>query len=176
MEKIQADVGENAAAVETKATAVFDIDGDGYGIYEIGTGVRYKGRLYKAGMVIGAEVKNGEVKTQIGFSANNFMVMNPANGKLDPVFMIKDGQVFIREAFLGTAVIDGAKIKDASITMAKIADGIRSDNWPHGGWNLPKNGAFEMKGISGRARIALDHTGLAVFDGSGTLRIKVGEI
>ncbi|MCG3462751.1 hypothetical protein L7G72_12975 [Xenorhabdus bovienii] len=42
--------------------------------------------------------------------------------------MIKDGQVFIKEAFLGTAVIDGAKIKNASITMAKIADGIRSDN------------------------------------------------
>ncbi|AOM42635.1 host specificity protein J [Xenorhabdus hominickii] len=176
MEKIQADVGENAAAVETKATAVFDIDGNGYGIYEVGAGVKYKNQLYKAGMVIGAEVKNGKVETHFAVRANQFSVLNPVNGKLDSVFMIKDGQVFIREAFLGTAVIDGAKIKDASITMAKIADGIRSDNWPHGGWNLPKNGAFEMKGISGRARIALDHTGLAVFDGSGTLRIKVGEI
>ncbi|MDE9565446.1 DUF1983 domain-containing protein, partial [Xenorhabdus bovienii] len=176
MEKVQADVGENAAAVQTKATAVFDIDGNGYAINYVGAGVKYNNQFYKAGMVIGAEVKNGEVKTQIGFSANNFVVMNPANGKLESVFMIKDGQVFIKEAFLGTAVIDGAKIKNASITMAKIADGIRSDNWPQGGWNLPKNGAFEMKGTAGGVRIALDHTGLAVFDGGGTLRVKVGKI
>ncbi|MDE9484312.1 host specificity protein J, partial [Xenorhabdus bovienii] len=30
MKKVQADVGENAAAVKTKATVVFDIDGNGY--------------------------------------------------------------------------------------------------------------------------------------------------
>ncbi|MDE9456115.1 host specificity protein J, partial [Xenorhabdus bovienii] len=83
MEKVQADVGENAAAVQTKATAVFDIKGDGYALYDVGVGLKYKDQFYKAGMVIGAEVKNGEVKTQIGFSANNFVVMNPANGKLE---------------------------------------------------------------------------------------------
>ncbi|MDE9456049.1 DUF1983 domain-containing protein, partial [Xenorhabdus bovienii] len=83
MKKVQAEVGENAAAVETKATAVFDIDGNGYAINYVGAGVKYNNQFYKAGMVIGAEVKNGEVKTQIGFSANNFVVMNPANGKLE---------------------------------------------------------------------------------------------
>ncbi|MDX7993217.1 phage tail protein, partial [Xenorhabdus littoralis] len=158
MEKVQADVGENAAAVQTKATAVFDIDSNGYAIYDIGAGVKYKGQFYKAGMVIGAEVKNGKVETHFAVRANQFTVVNPTNGKSEPVFVIKNGQVFIKEAFLGTAEIDGAKIKNASITMAKIADGIRSDNWPHGGWNLPKNGAFEMKGTAGGARIALDHT------------------
>ncbi|MDE9456216.1 DUF1983 domain-containing protein, partial [Xenorhabdus bovienii] len=83
MEKVQADVGENAAAVQTKATAVFDIKGDGYALYDVGVGLKYKGQFHKAGMVMGSEVKNGEVKTQIGFSANNFVVMNPANGKLE---------------------------------------------------------------------------------------------
>ncbi|MEQ1977625.1 hypothetical protein, partial [Xenorhabdus sp. SGI240] len=89
---------------------------------------------------------------------------------------IKNGQVFIKEAFLGTAVIDGAKIKDASITMIKIADGMRSDNWPSGGWNLPKSGAFEMRSSASGARVALDHTGLTVWDSSGTMRVKVGKI
>ncbi|AOM40031.1 host specificity protein J [Xenorhabdus hominickii] len=175
-QRVQVQFRDQSAVIRTKATAVFDIDGNGYALKDIGAGVNYQGQYYGAGMAIGAEVKNGRVETHFAVRANQFSVLNPVNGKLDSVFMIKDGQVFIREAFLGTAVIDGAKIKDASITMAKIADGIRSDNWPHSGWNLPKNGAFEMKGISGRARIALDHTGLAVFDGSGTLRIKVGEI
>ncbi|MBD2802050.1 DUF1983 domain-containing protein, partial [Xenorhabdus sp. M] len=176
MEKVQADVGENAAAVQTKATAVFDAKGDGYAIYDIGAGVWYKDQFYKAGLAISTEVKNGQIETHFAVRANQFTVVNPTNGKSEPVFVIKNGQVFIKEAFLGTAVIDGAKIKDASITMAKIADGIRSDNWPHGGWNLPKSGAFEMKGAAGGARIAIDHTGLAVYDGSGTLRVKVGKI
>ncbi|WP_426576353.1 TipJ family phage tail tip protein [Xenorhabdus stockiae] len=176
IDTLTAKVGDNAAVLEEKATAVFDIDGNGHAIKDIGAGVWFKGQFYKAGMVIGAEVKNGKVETHFGVSANQFTVVNPTNGKLESVFMIKDGQVFIKEAFLGTAVIDGAKINDASITMAKIADGLRSDNWPHGGWNLPKNGAFEMKGSSGGVRIALDNTGLAVFDGNGVLRVKVGEI
>ncbi|PHM37203.1 TipJ family phage tail tip protein [Xenorhabdus innexi] len=176
MATLSAKVGENGAVLEEKATAVFDIDGNGYAIKDIGAGVNYKGQFYQAGMVIGAEVKNGQVETHFGVRANQFTVVNPANGKLESVFMVKDGQVFIKEAFLGTAVIDGAKIRDASISMAKIADGLRSDNWPHAGWNLPKNGAFEMKGTSGGARVALDNTGLAVFDGNGVLRVKVGEI
>ncbi|MDE9463773.1 phage tail tip fiber protein, partial [Xenorhabdus bovienii] len=74
-----------------------------YAINYVGAGVKYNNQFYKAGMVIGAEVKNGEVKTQIGFSANNFVVMNPANGKLESVFMIKDGQVFVRDAFIDMA-------------------------------------------------------------------------
>ncbi|PHM38183.1 host specificity protein [Xenorhabdus mauleonii] len=174
MEKVQADVGENAAAVQTKATAVFDANGDGYAIHDIGAGINYNNQFYKAGMVIGAEVKNGKVETHFGVRANQFTVVNPTNGKSESVFVIKNGQVFIKEAFLGTAVIDGAKIKDASITMAKIADGIRSDNWPHGGWNLPKNGAFEMRGSADDVHTTVDNTGLTVYDGSGTLRIKVG--
>ncbi|WP_340608102.1 TipJ family phage tail tip protein [Xenorhabdus bharatensis] len=176
IDTLTAKVGDNAAVLEEKATAVFDIDGNGHAIKDIGAGVWFKGQFYKAGMVIGAEVKNGKVETHFGVRANQFTVVNPTNGKLESVFMIKDGQVFIKEAFLGTAVIDGAKINDASITMAKIADGLRSDNWPQGGWNLPKNGAFEMKGTSGGVRIALDNTGLAVFDGKGVLRVKVGQI
>uniref|UniRef100_UPI000C04517F host specificity protein J n=1 Tax=Xenorhabdus sp. KK7.4 TaxID=1851572 RepID=UPI000C04517F len=176
LEKVQVDVGKNAAAVQTKATAVFDIDGNGYGIYDVGVGVKYNGQFYKAGMVIGAEVKNGKVETHLGVMANQFTVVNPSSGKLDPVFVIKNGQAFFNQVFIDKASINGADIQDASITMAKIADGIRSDNWPNGGWNLPKNGAFEMKGTAGGVRVALDHTGLAVFDGRGVLRVKVGEI
>ncbi|PHM59570.1 host specificity protein [Xenorhabdus stockiae] len=176
LEKVQVEVGQNAAAVQTKATAVFDIDGNGYGIYDIGAGVKYNNQLYQAGMVIGAEVKNGKVETHFGVRANQFTVVNPSSGKLDPVFVIKNGQAFFNQVFIDKASINGADIQDASITMAKIADGIRSDNWPNGGWNLPKNGAFEMKGTAGGVRVALDHTGLAVFDGRGVLRVKVGKI
>ncbi|CDH00191.1 DUF1983 domain-containing protein [Xenorhabdus bovienii] len=61
MKKVQADVGENAAAVQTKATAVFDIKGDGAALYDVGVGLKYKDQFHKAGMVMGSEVKNGQV-------------------------------------------------------------------------------------------------------------------
>ncbi|WP_340617457.1 host specificity protein J, partial [Xenorhabdus entomophaga] len=119
MEKVQADVGENAAAVQTKATAVFDIDGNGYAIYDIGAGVKYKDQFYQAGAVIGAEVKNGKVETHFGVRANQFTVVNPSNGKMEPVFVIKNGQVFINSLF----------VADATITSAKIADTLQSTNF-----------------------------------------------
>ncbi len=61
MKKVQADVGENAAAVQTKATAVFDIKGDSAALYDVGVGLKYKDQFHKAGMVMGSEVKNGQV-------------------------------------------------------------------------------------------------------------------
>ncbi|WP_036774594.1 DUF1983 domain-containing protein [Photorhabdus australis] len=148
--------------------------GDGSATWSVKAGVNYNGQYYGAGMVIGAQVKNGKVSTNIGFNAETFGVFNPTNNKLESVFFIRNGQVFIKEAFLGTAVIDGAKIKNGSITMAKIGDVIQSDNWPLGGWRLPKNGAFEMRSASNGARIMLDNTGLAVYDASNILRVKVG--
>ncbi|WP_446471382.1 DUF1983 domain-containing protein [Xenorhabdus stockiae] len=174
--RTQVQFEDQSAIISEKATAVFDITGNGYAIKDIGAGINYQGQFYKAGMVIGAEVKNGKVETHFGVRANQFTVVNPSSGKLDPVFVIKNGQAFFNQVFIDKASINGADIKDASITMAKIADGIQSDNWPNGGWNLPKNGAFEMKGTAGGVRVALDHTGLAVFDGRGVLRVKVGRI
>ncbi|MDE9475459.1 DUF1983 domain-containing protein, partial [Xenorhabdus bovienii] len=126
MKKVQAEVGENAAAVQTKATAVFDIDGNGYALNYVGAGVKYKGQFYKAGMVIGAEVKNGQVTTSIGFDANNFVWFNSASGKMEPFMMAKNGQLFTREEF----------IEDGSITNAKIGNYIQSRNYITGraGW------------------------------------------
>ncbi|MDE9448109.1 DUF1983 domain-containing protein, partial [Xenorhabdus bovienii] len=132
MKKVQADVGENAAAVQTKATAVFDIDGNGYAINYVGAGVKYNNQFYKAGMVIGAEVKNGQVTTSIGFDANNFVWFNSASGKMEPFMMAKNGQLFTREDF----------IEDGSITNAKIGNYIQSRNYITGraGWKIDKGG------------------------------------
>ncbi|KMJ44724.1 host specificity protein [Xenorhabdus khoisanae] len=145
MEKVQAEVGENAAAVQTKATAVFDVNDNGYAIKDIGAGVKYKGQYYGAGMVIGAEVKNGKVETHFGVRANQFTVVNPSNGKMEPVFVIKNGQVFIRDGF----------IEDGSITNAKIGNFIQSRNYVAGraGWKIDKSGFAEFGNIKARGEI-----------------------
>ncbi|CAM3587978.1 putative phage host specificity protein (phage tail protein) [Xenorhabdus nematophila ATCC 19061] len=145
MEKVQADVGENAAAIEERAIAVFDIDGNGYAIKDIGSGVKYKGQFYKAGMVIGAEVKNGQVETHFGVRANQFTVVNPTNDKSEPVFVIKNGQMFFGDGF----------IENGSITNAKIGNYIQSRNYVanRSGWKIDKNGFAEFENIKARGEI-----------------------
>ncbi|MDE1493255.1 phage tail protein, partial [Xenorhabdus bovienii] len=155
MKKVQADVGENAAAVQTKATAVFDIDGNGYALNYVGAGVKYKGQFYKAGMVIGAEVKNGQVTTSIGFDANNFVWFNSASGKMEPFMTAKNGRLFTREEF----------IEDGSITNAKIGNYIQSRNYITGraGWKIDKGGGAEFNHVTVRGEI---HATSGTFSGT----------
>ncbi|MDC9591057.1 host specificity protein J [Xenorhabdus sp. XENO-10] len=167
MEKIQADVGENAAAIEEKATAVFDIDGNGYAIKEIGSGVKYKNRFYKAGMVIGAEVKNGKVSTHVGFNAENFGWFNPASGKMEPFMMAKNGQLFIRDAFIDMANIQkllvGIDIK--STNYIPNQRGFRID---------AKTGHLEINGSGNGYRTQYRDTGMYLFDSNGIAIIEFG--
>ncbi|WP_237388407.1 phage tail tip fiber protein [Xenorhabdus sp. Sc-CR9] len=145
MEKVQADVGKNAAAVQTKATAVFDVSGNGYAIYDIGAGINFNGQFYKAGMAISTEVKNGKVETHFAVRANQFTVVNPTNEKSEPVFVIKNGQVLTNSLF----------VEDGSITNAKIGNYIQSRNYVAGrsGWKIDKNGFAEFENIKARGEI-----------------------
>ncbi|MDN7225645.1 phage tail tip fiber protein, partial [Providencia stuartii] len=63
-------------------------------------------QYYDAKFMMGAEVRNGKVVTQIGFSADTFGIFNPSSGKLEPVFFVENGQVFINEAFINQATIE----------------------------------------------------------------------
>lgn len=107
---IKAELGENTAAIERRAQTVFDHEGNGSAIYSIKTGINYNGQYYDAKFMMGAEVKNGKVVTQIGFAADTFVIFNPVNGKFETPFVIKDGQVFIKDAFISSATIANAVI------------------------------------------------------------------
>ncbi|WP_275365435.1 host specificity protein J [Xenorhabdus bovienii] len=169
MEKVQADVGENAAAVETKATAVFDIDGNGYAINYVGAGVKYNNQFYKAGMVIGAEVKNGQVTTSIGFNANNFGWFNPDSGKMEPFMMVKNGQLFVREAFFDKTTIQklliGAEIKSVNYIPGK--SGFY--------WNM-QTGQMENIGSDSQGKMKQTNTTISIADEKGRLRGQFGKI
>ncbi|WP_391529930.1 DUF1983 domain-containing protein [Photorhabdus akhurstii] len=136
---------DQKALIDTKATTVFDQKGEGSAIYTIKAGIKYNGKEYDAGMVIGSEVKNGKVTTNIGFNAENFTFMNPVNGKLVPFMTAKNSQLFIRDGF----------IENGSITNAKIANVIQSNNYVAGssGWKIDKNGNAEFVNIKARGEI-----------------------
>ncbi|EOD2822343.1 DUF1983 domain-containing protein [Providencia stuartii] len=117
--KINSELGGLNAAFEAQAKTYVDQKGNASSVFGIKNAVVVNGQYYEAQMLLGAEVKNGQVVTQIGFSADTFGIFNPSSGKLEPVFFVENGQVFINEAF----------INQATIEKLLIGSTIKSKNW-----------------------------------------------
>lgn len=109
-ETIQSEIKDTKAAIERRAETSVDHKGNASSVFSIKSAVMLNGQYYEAQMMIGATVKNGKVVTQIGFSADTFGIFNPTSGKLEPVFFVENGQVFINEAFINKATIENLLI------------------------------------------------------------------
>lgn len=104
-------------------------------------------------------------------------------GSLDAKIANIDAAV-ITSGFIGTA-----RIADAAITTAKIAATLQSSNYTAGsaGWKITKTGDFELNegtfrgslnvksGTTG-ARTEITNSVIKVYDSSGTLRVKLGDL
>ncbi|EMF4672882.1 DUF1983 domain-containing protein [Providencia stuartii] len=141
----RAEFDNQQAAIEQRGQTIFDHNGNGSAIYTIKAGIWWNGQYYDSKFMMGAEVKNGQVVTQIGFSADTFGIFNPVSGKLEPAFMVVNGQVFIGSGL----------IQDGSITNAKIGNVIQSNSYSAGssGWHINKNGFAEFQNIKARGEI-----------------------
>ncbi|ROR60557.1 UNVERIFIED_ORG: putative tail protein [Providencia alcalifaciens] len=144
-EFIKSEVGETQAAIEKMAKTEVDYQGNASSVISFKTAVMYNGQYYDAEMIIGAGVKNGQVVTQIGFSADTFAIFNPVSGKLETAFAVENGQVFIGSGF----------IQDGSITNAKIGNVIQSNDFKKGekGWQIDKNGNPEFNDGTFRGKV-----------------------
>jgi len=96
---------------------------------------------------------------------------------------------FINNARIQDASISAAKIQDATITTAKIADVLQSTNYAAGsaGWRINKAGDMEINSATFRgtidvsssttgARLEIKNNVIKVFDESGVLRVKIGDL
>lgn len=119
IERLDAQFDETQAAIEQMAKVEVDHQGNASSIISYKAAVMYNGQSYDAAMLVGAGVKDGQVVTQIGFSADTFGIFNPSSGKLEPVFFVENGQVIISEAF----------INQATIEKLLIGSTIKSKNW-----------------------------------------------
>ncbi len=136
--KVQAQIEDVTATLEDKLTAVVDADG-ATAIHTLKAGVRINGVMYNAGMSIAVLAQAGQpVITRAGFNANQFVLMSGSGTTQYSPFAVVNGQVFISSAF----------IQDGTITNAKIANYIRSNNFLAGarGWNIDKSGDCEFHG------------------------------
>lgn len=167
-ELVKSEIGENKAAIELRGQTVFDHKGNGSAIYTIKTGINWNGQYYDAKFLMGATVANGKVVTQIGFSADTFGIFNPSSGKLEPAFMVENGQVFISSAFIG----------NATITSAKIADVLQSTNFSDAnkiGYQLNMRTGEEKKYGNGTQGYWIETSVLKqLFSRDGKLRIRMG--
>lgn len=138
-------------------------------MYTIKTQLTVDGVPYLAGIGVGVENNEGVITSQILLAAQRVAVLNEANGTTSVPFVIQNGQVFMNSAF----------IANASIGSAKIADWLESDATNSLGqkvWRLNmRTGEMQFNGVStGSGRLVINNNVVMVYDGNGTLRVRMG--
>ncbi len=166
--QVQAKFDEQEGMIEERMQATFKQTGDGVVTHSINITIVHNNVKYNAaGQVISAQVKNGKLESFIGYNANNFAWYNPVNGKMELFMAVKNGQLFVKEAFLDKA----------SIREMVLSESIRSDNCVPGksGFIIDvKNNKLEMYG--GNGGTTLTNQNLYVKDETGYNVVIIGDI
>ncbi|MFM0218289.1 TipJ family phage tail tip protein [Paraburkholderia caledonica] len=165
---VQAQANANTAAVQTVATSYADLNGRVAASYQIKTQITANGRTYIAGIGVGVDNTSGVVESQVLVSASRFAVLDPNGSSVTAPFVIQGGQAFISQALIGTGWIQNAMIGDVIQSTALGANGQPR-------WRLDKNGTLTMNGANGGSGyLTLSDSTLLVYDGNGTLRVRLG--
>jgi len=165
---VQAKVADNEAAVQTVAQSYADLNGRVSASYSIKTQITANGKTYIAGIGIGVDNSSGVVESQVLVAASRFAVLDPNGTTVTAPFVIQGGQVFISQALIGTGWIQNAMIGDVIQSTSVGANGQPR-------WRLDKNGTLTMNGANGgNGYLTLNDSTLLVFDGNGTLRVRLG--
>ncbi|MCO7051089.1 DUF1983 domain-containing protein [Proteus terrae] len=166
--QVQAKFDEQEGMIQEKMQATFNQAGDGVVTHSINITIKHDGVSYNAaGQVISAQVKNGKLESFIGYNANNFAWYNPANGKMELFMYAKNGQFFIRDAFIESATIEklivGVDMRSKNYVPNKT--GSRYDL---------NSGYVEINGGAGDFRTQQTNQGYYVFDKNGVPIIELG--
>ncbi|EPL0662400.1 phage tail tip protein J-related protein [Proteus mirabilis] len=179
--QVQAKFDEQEGMIQEKMQATFKQSGDGVVTHSINITIKHNGVNYNAaGQVISAQVKNGKLESFFGYNANNFAWYNPVNGKMELFMYVKNGQMFMREAF----------INEAWLNSVVVTEYIKSGDYAPGksGFLIDgKTSNIEMnKGIfRGELDIGTNKTGahtvitnerIAVYGDKGEIRVEIGRI
>lgn len=114
------------------------------------------------------------------FVAANFTVKNSATGSSYTPFQVVDNVVYL----------DTARIRDGTISNAMITSRISSSSYNSSGtgWYIDKDGtgsfggnisffgSLNVKSGSSGARTEITNSVIKVFDASGTVRVKIGDL
>ncbi len=165
------------------------------------TATTVNGVAVPAGVYMDAAfIKDGTITSaKIGNAAiDNAKIANLDAAKISTGFLSADriqaGTLDAKIANISAAVITSgtistARIGDASIGFAKIANDIQSSDYAAGsaGWRINKTGQMEMnnatfrgtidvKSSSSGERLEITNNVIKVYDSSGILRVKIGNL
>ncbi|WP_443693143.1 phage tail protein [Pseudomonas protegens] len=164
--KLQATVGENAAAIQETSSALANTNGKLETLWSVKMETTAGGQKYAASFGLGLQVDPSGVSSQFVVRADTFMLLNLANGTPVSPFSVSGGQTFIRSAF----------IQEGSIDMLKIGSNLQSNNYEPdvSGWAFRPDGTFQMMGNTpGGARLMINNKGLYVFHPNGVKAIDL---
>jgi len=164
-------VDGNTLDIQTQSQALVDVNGKVSGSWSVK--MQYNsatGQYIAAGIGLGIENTAAGLQSQFLVSADRFAIVNTiAGGAVSVPFAVQGGQVFLNQAY----------IQDGTITNAKIGSFISSTNYVAGqtGWIFNKDGTLEINGgAPGQGRIVVNNLYVAVYDGNGMLRVKLGNL
>ncbi|EPM0209469.1 phage tail tip protein J-related protein [Proteus mirabilis] len=180
-EQVQAQFGKQQGMINQKMQAEFSQTGDGVVTHSINITIVHNNVKYNAaGQVISAQVKNGKLESFFGYNANNFAWYNPVNGKMELFMYVKNGQMFMREAFINEAwlnsVVVTEYIKSGDYVPAKsgfLIDGKTS--------NIEMNkgifrGELDIGTNKTGAHTVITNERIAVYGDKGEIRVEIGRI
>ncbi|HDP8291664.1 TPA: phage tail protein [Escherichia coli] len=161
---LSAEVEGNSAVIQEQMQAIVDVD------KKVSTAWTLKmetstsgGQKYVAGIALGIDTTG---LSQFLVQADRFGLVNSVNGKITTPFVIENS----------IAYMNGAYIKDGTITNAKVGD-LQSINFVSGrsGWRFDKNGELEINGNSGgNGRLVINGQRIDVYDDNNVLRVRIG--
>ena len=160
---VQESLDDVSATVQETSKAVVDLEGNVNAQWGAKVQVDSKGQKYVAGIQLGMEGSGGAVQSYFMVSANNFAVYNPTNSVAELAFAVKNGQVFMKAAFIENGTIDSAKISNQ----------IQSTNYANNsaGWMINKNGTAQFNNVTIRGTVYAN-AGQFGFNGNGGITIN----
>ncbi|PIB69517.1 phage tail protein [Pseudomonas sp. 2995-3] len=165
-ETLQSSIGQTSASVQTVSETVVQLNGKVLAQTTMKAQTIVDGRRVVSGLAFGA---NGDQSEFLIF-AQRFGVVNEVDGKIDPMFVIENGQ-----AVFNTAIISKAIIQEIVLGMVLRSPAVDSKGRPLLEINIPA-GTFTLRGEGTDGSTLLDSTGLAVYDGNEKRRGKFGRI
>lgn len=161
----QATVGENTAAIQQTSSALVTIDGKVSASYTLKIEAQQNGQYVAAGIGLGIENGPAGLQSQFLVRADRFAVVDGTNNTTTAPFVVQGGQVFISQALIG----------NGWITNAMIGNVIQSNDFVnnYSGWQINKNGTFQMNGVGGTGRMNLTNSYLRFYHSNGVLGIDL---
>lgn len=163
-------VGDLSASVQNTAKTVADVNGTVSSLWSMKVET-VNGKKVGAGITLGS---NGETSDMILY-ADRFSLFNRNNAKAVPVMIAEGNELYIDTARIKNSSLTTAKIADVFFFKQKTAYEIRSNDFVDGsrGWRIAKDGSSQFNNVIVRGRVEANS---GVFRGTVQADAFIGDI